>query len=127
MTRDAAWLADSLEALDRVVFMGALSEIGVRAKWMRHRIRKHTFVYGIYDIDRKRIELSPVLKHDWVPEGVALSVLAHEALHAILGPEHSHEFRLAEARFPHHHASELWCAQNLDRLLGESPPAKEHS
>lgn len=123
--RDDAWLHDSLDALDRIIFLGALSELGVRAKWMRHRVRKHTFLYGVYDADRMRIELNPVLKHSWIPEYVPLAVMAHEGLHAILGPEHSHEFRLAEARFPHHHASEIWCQNNIERLLVEVPPPRK--
>lgn len=124
MTRDADWLADSLDALDRVVFLGSLAAHGITARWMRHRKRKHSFVYGIYDLDRKRIELNPVLRHEWVPECVALSVLHHEALHATLGMEHTHEFRLAESRFFHHVESEVWCAENISRLIDAEPPPK---
>jgi hypothetical protein len=124
LTRDSEWLSESFDALDRVIFLGSLSALGITARWMRHRRRKHSFVYGIYDLDRLRIELSPVLRHDWVPECVALSVLHHEALHATLGMEHTHEFRLAENRFPHHVDSEVWCAENIGMLIDAEPPSK---
>jgi hypothetical protein len=89
---------------------------------MRHRKRKHCFVYGVYDLDRLRIELNPVLRNEWVPESVVLAVMHHEALHATVGMEHTHEFRLAEARFPHHAESEVWCAENIGRLIEAEPP-----
>ena len=125
--RDIAWIHDAFDAFDHIIFLGELSARGVTARWMRHRKAKSTFVFGQCDFERSRVELSQVLRWHWVPEYVALSVLHHECCHVVYGDEHGGAFKLAEERYLHHTASEIWCSDgdNLDRLLAASPPPKE--
>lgn len=122
MTRDAEWLRKSLDAIDRVMFLGDLAKAGVRIKWMRFRKLKTEFLYGRYDFDRKLIEVNPVLKHAWVPEEVALGVIFHEGLHAILGPDHGAVFQSCEMAFPWRRRDDFWCDENVNNLIAAEPP-----
>jgi hypothetical protein len=125
MTRDSDWLHDAYDALDRVLHLGAVSELGVRVRWGRFRKNKTQFLYATYDFDKKLIELNPVLKGDWIPEVVVYDTIAHEMLHALRGFDHDVEFARAEARYPYHTDSAWWCEHNNDRLIAAEPPKKE--
>jgi predicted metal-dependent hydrolase len=122
MTRDAEWLRKTLDAVDRVFFLGAVSRDGVRIKWMRWRKTKTEFVYGRYDQDRKTIEINPVLKHAWVPEEVAVDVVHHEALHVVAGPDHGPVFQWSEMAYPYRRRADAWCDENINNLLNAEPP-----
>lgn len=98
--RTTADLRECLEAIDVCYFEGQLDALGVDVRWMRARDK--TTRVGKYWHDRKVIEIARVLAADLVPDYYVRFVIYHEALHAILGPEHdghSQIFRLLEGRF----------------------------
>jgi hypothetical protein len=127
MTRDIAHLEAAIEAFDTVIFLGAIAAHNVTCGWMRFRRNKAEMVYGRYVAEDRRVEISGVLRHPWVPEYVFLSVLHHELLHVVFGEDldHGHAFRLAERAYVHTVESDMWCQVNFDRLLAARPPAKE--
>lgn len=122
MTRDLDTLREMADALDLVFWDGALHARGVEIVWGRWRKSKSDIRYGAWDEARNRIEVSPILKHDFVPNHVVLWVLFHEATHALVSSEHDSAFHLAELRYPHLVATELWLHANHAKMLATVPP-----
>lgn len=121
--RDREWLRERLAAIDIVLWDGQLEDLGVDIRWMRWRKTKTILVFGLCR-DRAIIEVSPLFRHEWVPERVVLSTIHHEACHAVLGSDHDETFRLWEQRFPHYAESEVWLANAFQDLLRAVPPGR---
>lgn len=124
MTRDQHWLEEAYSAVDLVFFGETLHDDGVTIRWKRWRKTKDVVRLGCYWADRKLIEVSPLLKCDWVPLHVVVSLIFHEALHHIHGADHTEAFRIAEQRDPHFAVSSAWLDDNLARLAATRPPQR---
>lgn len=105
------------DALDIVYFLGACREHGIKVSWRKFRKTKNSFFYGRFFIEEKRICINRVLARPEVPDYVVLATLLHEQLHHIVGPDHDTAFQMAEMRFVHHTAAELWESENHQWLL----------
>lgn len=126
--RDLMWLMESFKAIDRVYFDDALSIEGYKIKWMPWRPRKKSFIFGLCDKERKVIEINQALRHDWVPGYVILSTVYHEMLHIALGSDHDDHgvtFDLAESKFPHHAAVQVFEETHLNKLINCERPGAE--
>lgn len=129
-TRDAEWLHDVFDAVDLVFFGERLHHDGVTVRWSRWRKTKEVTRLGCYWSDKKLIEVSPLLRLEWVPLHVVVSLVFHEGLHHVLGGgraphEHSDAFRIAEQRDPNFALSESWLCDHIERLTSAVPPGKE--
>lgn len=131
MTRDAVWLRDTLDAIDRVFWDGALATIGVTIGWARFRRVRNTIRLGCYRPDSKRIEMHRVLMHNWVPSIVATHLIYHESVHAMqippltrisAGLKHDTSFRKLELLNPHAVQADQWVEDNVARLVAARPP-----
>jgi len=118
--RSTADLREYLDALDLCYFDGQLAEdypeLGIR--WMRARTSAR---FGQYS-EARGIEISRVLAYPWVPPFFVLSVVYHEALHAVIGLEHCYRFRQAERAYARWYEASVWEHENCARLLAAEPP-----
>lgn len=127
MTRDAAWLDDVFQSVDLVFFGERMHDEGVVVRWGRFRRRTKSFRAGwFWSEPAPVVELSPVLRNDWVPLHVVVSTLYHELLHHVHGGGgeswHSVEFKHAEQRDPYFALSDEWVTENRARLIAARPP-----
>ena len=91
--------------------------------------RKRTSIrLGSYDHRTGEIRIHPSLNAQWVPRFFVESVIHHEYLHHVLGPDHDRRFRAFERRFRFHRESQLWLKRHLPVLLGRrerpTPPPR---
>lgn len=118
--RDADWLDDALSALDFVYFEGELSAKNITARWHKFRTKGTSSRFADCDCDTLRIRVNVVLAQEWVPQYFVLDTLYHEMLHAALGAEHDHAFKLSEMRFVHHAKAAVWEACNGHLVVAAS-------
>jgi hypothetical protein len=120
--RTTADLREYLDAIDLCYFKGQLDDMGVEIGWIPARGPRGRI--GQYWHDRKRIELARELASFEVPLVVVMSVIFHESLHAVLGPDHDDHgeiFRLLEGRFLHHVEAHLWERDNITKPWPPAP------
>lgn len=120
--RDLDWMRESFEAIDHIWFADGLEALGVTVHWQRWRQNKETYRLGSYDAELRRIEVHRALAHEWIPMNVALLVIYHEALHALLGPEHDSRFRAHEQAFPGYAEALHWEMEHWERVLRAPRP-----
>lgn len=124
--RDIVWLRETFTALDRVYFLGALADRGVKVRWERWRRTKTRLTVGKCwtHKDPPIIELNPILKRPDIPDYYVMFVLYHEQLHVHIGHDHDTAFQLAEKRFVHHAEALMWEQKHWDWMFTLEPPAK---
>lgn len=118
-------LQDYLDAVDVIYFDGHLSEMGVTIKWLPPRRPKTMPLVAHYLHDERRIELSRTLAFPWVPRQYVLQTIFHEALHALLGPEHdthTKTFHLSEKQFVYSFEAREWERDNRRKLVRSPEP-----
>ncbi len=118
--RNTAWLRRALHAFDMIYFEGQLQDRGVDIKWFRPQPAKESFLYGQVILPGGPIMLNTVLAHDWVPTKIVLATIHHEALHVLLGEEHSPYFELMEKQLPYYAEVQL-LENDLQSRLMQAP------
>lgn len=94
--------------------------------WGSWPVCSSNWCFGYYwqdDDDEPQIVISPVLSLRWVPAYFLRDVVWHEACHAILHEQtgdwcadHTAEFTVLEALYPHHQKALEWERANLGRM-----------
>lgn len=122
--RDLEWLEEEFAALDRVFWHGELEARGVTVYWGRWRRTKKWFRAGAFEHATNKIEINPVLRHDWVPHSFVSAILYHEMVHASRPDNQAHDraFWAAERKHPYADEAEVWWSANVVRLTAELPP-----
>jgi hypothetical protein len=92
------------------------------------RRKRSSIRLGSYDHRTAEIRIHPSLNARWVPRFFVESVIHHEYLHHILGPDHDRRFRAFERRYRFHRESQHWLKRHLLVLLGRrgrpAPPPR---
>ncbi len=91
--------------------------------WAKSTSRR---VLGRYDSRARRIEIHAALRHPSVPIYLLDNLIAHELLHALLGPQrhgtrlvhHHGEFRRQEKAYPDYALAEAWTRVSWPRWVG---------
>jgi predicted SprT family Zn-dependent metalloprotease len=94
---------------------------GRRSSPGRHR----SIRFGVYQADKHRIRIHPVLDQPFVPRYFVEFIVYHELLHHLIPAVrvngryqiHSVEFRTCERAFPHYTEAIAWRRQHLRQLL----------
>src|SRR5213075_315139 len=89
-------------------------------KWGQQitRKRRRSIRLGSYNHITTEIRIHPLLSTGNVPAFVIESVIYHEYLHHILGPNHNRRFHANERKFRYHRESQEWIRRYLFVLLG---------
>lgn len=89
-------------------------------KWGQQisRKRRRSIRLGSYNHVTAEIRIHPLLNAPNVPAFFIQSVIHHEYLHHILGPNHNRRFHAFERRFRYHREAQEWIRRNLFLLLG---------
>ena len=82
------------------------------------RKRRRSIRLGSYNHVTTEIRIHPLLRAANVPTFVIESVIYHEYLHHILGPNHNRRFHANERKFRYHRESQEWIRRHLFVLLG---------
>lgn len=118
--RSTSDLREYLEAIDVCYFDSHLDDLGVEIRWMRARGGEPTRL-GQYWFERKTIEIARHLADESIPRFYVMSVIHHEALHAVHGPEHDRAFHLAERQFLFAFEVAQWERENASKPWPQAP------
>lgn len=83
-----------------------------------NRKKRRSIRLGSYDHRTTEIRIHPSLNSPSVPRYFIQSIIHHEYLHHVLGPNHNRRFHAHERRYRFHRESKLWLKRNLPILLG---------
>ncbi len=92
----------------------------LRVRW-GHRItrkRRRSIRLGSYNHVTFEIRIHPSLNAPQIPAFFIQSIIHHEYLHHVLGPNHNRKFHAYERQFRYHRESKEWIRRNLFALLG---------
>jgi hypothetical protein len=73
---------------------------------------------GSYNHTTAEIRIHPSLNASRIPAFFIQSIIHHEYLHHVLGPNHNRRFHSQERKFRYHRESKEWIRHNLFLLLG---------
>ena len=73
---------------------------------------------GSYNHVTSEIRIHPSLNAPNIPAFFIQSIIHHEYLHHLLGPNHNRRFHSHERKFRYHRESKEWIRRNLFLLLG---------
>lgn len=82
------------------------------------RKRRRSIRLGSYNHVTSEIRIHPLLNTPQIPAYVIESVIHHEYLHHVLGPNHNRRFHANERKFRYYRESQEWIRRNLFLLLG---------
>lgn len=82
------------------------------------RKRRRSIRLGSYNHLTTEIRIHPLLNAPNIPAFFIQSVIHHEYLHHVLGPNHNRRFQSAERKFRYFRESQEWIRRNLFLLLG---------
>jgi hypothetical protein len=82
------------------------------------RKKRRSIRLGSYNHVTTEVRIHPVLNAAQVPAFFVQSVIYHEYLHHVLGPNHNRRFHREERQFRYHRESQEWIRRNLLLLLG---------
>ncbi len=82
------------------------------------RKKRRSIRLGSYNHATAEVRIHPILNAAAVPAFFVQSVIYHEYLHHVLGPNHNRRFHQAERQFRYHRESQEWIRRNLWLLLG---------
>ena len=82
------------------------------------RKRRRSIRLGSYNHETAEIRIHPVLNSRHVPAFFIHSVIHHEYLHHVLGPQHNRRFHVHERRFAYYREAQEWIRLYLFLLLG---------
>src|SRR5438034_11631079 len=92
----------------------------LRVRWGQQIQRKsrRSIRLGSYNHDTAEIRIHPSLNALHIPAFFIQSIIHHEYLHHVLGPNHNRRFHAHERQFRYHRESKEWLRRNLFGLLG---------
>ena len=82
------------------------------------RKKRRSIRLGSYNHSTAEVRIHPILNSPHVPYFFVQSVIYHEYLHHVLGPNHNRRFHQHERQFRYHRESQEWLRRNLWLLLG---------
>lgn len=82
------------------------------------RRRRRSIRLGSYNHHTAEIRIHPLLNSRQIPAFFIQSIIHHEYLHHVLGPNHNRRFHAHERQFRHYRESQEWIRRNLFILLG---------
>ena len=85
------------------------------------RKKRRSIRLGSYNHATAEVRIHPILSAPNIPTFFIQSVIYHEYLHHVLGPNHNRRFHQAERQFRYHRESQEWIRRNLFLLLGRKP------
>ena len=92
----------------------------LRVRWGQQitRKRRHSIRLGSYNHATTEIRIHPALNAPGIPAYFIQSVIHHEYLHHVLGPNHNRKFHAHERQFRYHREAKEWLRRNVWALLG---------
>jgi hypothetical protein len=92
----------------------------LRVRWGQKIQRKsrRSIRLGSYNHVTTEIRIHPSLNAANIPAFFIQSIIHHEYLHHLLGPNHNRRFHSHERKFRYHRESKEWIRRNLFLLLG---------
>jgi predicted SprT family Zn-dependent metalloprotease len=92
----------------------------LRVRWGHQIYRKsrRSIRLGSYNHDTTEIRIHPSLNAPHIPAFFIQSIIHHEYLHYVLGPNHNRRFHSHERKFRYFRESKEWIRRNLFVLLG---------
>jgi hypothetical protein len=92
----------------------------LRVRWGQQiaRKRRHSIRLGSYNHFTTEIRIHPALNAANIPAFFIQSVIHHEYLHHVLGPNHNRRFHAHERQFRYYRESKEWLRRNVFALLG---------
>ena len=109
---------DSLAAEVHRTYFWKYPPLPVRWGQQISRKRRRSIRLGSYNHHTTEIRIHPLLHSANVPAYFVQSVIFHEYLHHVLGPNHNRRFHQAERQFRYHREAQEWIRRNLFLLLG---------
>ncbi len=102
----------------RLEYFPRCGELSVRWGQQIGRKRRRSIRLGSYDHRSSEVRVHPSLNAPSVPRFFIQSIIYHEYLHHLFGPDHNQRFHAQERRYKFHRESKLWLKANLLVLLG---------
>ncbi len=92
----------------------------LRVRWGHQICRKsrRSIRLGSYNHVTTEIRIHPSLNAPHIPAFFIQSIIHHEYLHHVLGPNHNRRFHSRERKFHYFRESQEWIRRNLFVLLG---------
>ena len=92
----------------------------LRVRWGHQIQRKsrRSIRLGSYNHVTNEIRIHPSLNATHIPAFFIQSIIHHEYLHHVLGPNHNRRFHSQERKFRYFRESKEWIRRNLFLLLG---------
>ncbi|HEY6843341.1 MAG TPA: hypothetical protein VI391_04180 [Thermoanaerobaculia bacterium] len=92
----------------------------LRVRWGQQIQRKsrRSIRLGSYNHVTTEIRIHPSLNAANIPAFFIQSIIHHEYLHHVLGPNHNRRFHSQEQKFHYYRESKEWIRRNLFLLLG---------
>jgi predicted SprT family Zn-dependent metalloprotease len=92
----------------------------LRVRWGQQITRKsrRSIRLGSYNHVTNEIRIHPSLNAHHIPAFFIQSIIHHEYLHHVLGPNHNRRFHSHERKFRYFRESKEWIRRNLFLLLG---------
>lgn len=92
----------------------------LRVRWGQQIARKkrRSIRLGSYNHVTGEIRIHPLLNSQEIPAFFIQSIIHHEYLHHVLGPNHNRRFHHHERQFRYYRESKEWIRRNLFVLLG---------
>ena len=82
------------------------------------RKRRRSIRLGSYNHQTAEIRIHPLLNSRQIPAFFIQSIIHHEYLHHVLGPNHNRRFQGHERQYRYYRESQEWIRRNLFLLLG---------
>jgi hypothetical protein len=82
------------------------------------RKKRHSIRLGSYHRPSRLIRIHPRLNSADVPHFFVKSIVYHEYLHHVLGPNHNRRFQRCERKFRYYREAKQWLRRHLPVLLG---------
>ena len=100
----------------------------LRVRWGQQIQRKsrRSIRLGSYNHVTNEIRIHPSLNAPHIPAFFIQSIIHHEYLHHVLGPDHNRRFHSHERRFSYFRESKEWIRRNLFLLLGRRARRSGH-
>ena len=92
--------------------------LSVRWGHQIHRRSRRSIRLGSYNHVTTEIRIHPLLNAAHIPAFFIQSIIHHEYLHHVLGPNHNRRFHSQERKFHYFRESQEWIRRNLFLLLG---------
>ena len=82
------------------------------------RKKRRSIRLGSYNHITTEIRIHPLLNSPQIPAFFIQSIIHHEYLHHVMGPNHNRRFHAAERQYRYFRESKEWIRRNLFLLLG---------